>query len=263
MSSHTIVGMEALVRWNHPTRGQLAPGQFIPIAEKTGSIVALGHWVLERACRQMGLWRKAGLTVPVVAINLSWFQLKNGQDLVLDVTETLAKYNLAPLDIEFDVTEAMLAQLTLAQNDVLPELRQLGVKIAIDNFGGEYSSFEYIRAYRVNHLKIAQSYINRSTTDPESAATIRAIVNFAHDTGIIVIAQGVETAQQRDLLTLTDATTQAQGFHFSKAVGVEDAMQLLREGRIEPGCDDVDTDAPSRENALENGAGSTQIVRRG
>jgi EAL domain-containing protein (putative c-di-GMP-specific phosphodiesterase class I) len=180
---------------------------------------------------------------------------------VRDVTETLAKYDLAPTDIEFDVTEAMLAQLTLAQNDVLPELRQLGVKIAIDNFGSEYSSFEYVRAYRVNHLKIAQSFINRSTTDPASAATIRAIVNFAHDTGIVVIAQGVETAEQRDLLTLTDATTQAQGFHFSKAVGVEAAMELLREGRIEPDCKG-DTDAPPTDT-LENGEGSTQIAGRG
>jgi diguanylate cyclase (GGDEF)-like protein/PAS domain S-box-containing protein len=261
LCSHKIVGMEALVRWNHPTRGQLGPGQFIPIAEKTGSIVALGHWVLERACRQMSSWRKEGLTVPMIAINLSWFQLKSGQDLVRDVTETLAKYDLAPTDIEFDVTEAMLAQLTLAQNDVLPELRQLGVKIAIDNFGSEYSSFEYVRAYRVNHLKIAQSFINRSTTDPASAATIRAIINFAHDTGIVVIAQGVETAEQRDLLTLTDATTQAQGFHFSKAVGVEAAMELLREGRIEPDCKG-DTDAPPTDT-LENGEGSTQIARRG
>jgi EAL domain-containing protein (putative c-di-GMP-specific phosphodiesterase class I) len=87
---------------------------------------------------------------------------------------------------------------------VLPQLRELGVKIAIDDFGSEYSSFDYVRAYRVNHLKIARSFINRSTTDPQSAATIRAIVNFARDIGIVVIAQGVETKQQRDLLTSTD-----------------------------------------------------------
>ena len=246
LSSHRIVGMEALIRWNHPTQGQLPPAQFIPVAEKTGSMVALGQWVLERTCRQMSMWRKQGLSVPVIAINLSWFQLKNGQELVHDVIETLAKYNLVAADIEFDVTEAMLAQLTMAQNGVLPQLRELGVKIAIDNFGSEYSSFEYVRAYRVNHLKIAQSFINRSTTDPESAATIRAIVNFARDTGVAVIAQGVETAQQRDWLTLTDASTQAQGFHFSKAVGVAAAMELLREGRIEPGNDGVDIGAPAK-----------------
>jgi EAL domain-containing protein (putative c-di-GMP-specific phosphodiesterase class I) len=160
-------------------------------------------------------------------------QLNRGQELVRDVTETLAKWGLAASDLEFDVTEATLAQLTWAQNDVIPQLRQLGVKIAIDDFGSEYSSFEYVRAYRVNHLKIAQSFINRSTTDPECAATIRAIVNFAHDVGIVVIAQGVETEQQENLLTSTDTTTQAQGFHFSKAVDAETAGNLLRAGLID------------------------------
>jgi diguanylate cyclase (GGDEF)-like protein/PAS domain S-box-containing protein len=232
LSSQTIVGMEALVRWNHPTRGRLEPGLFIPIAEKTGTIVALGHWVLDQACRQVSIWRKQGLTLPLIAVNLSLFQLKRGQELVRDVTDTLAKWGLAASDLEFDVTEATLAQLTWTQNQVLPQLRRLGVKIAIDDFGSEYSSFDYVRAYRVNHLKIAQSFINRSTADPECAATIRAIVNFAHDIGIVVIAQGVETEQQRDLLTSTDSLTQAQGFHFSKAVGADRAGELLRQGRI-------------------------------
>jgi diguanylate cyclase (GGDEF)-like protein len=232
LSSQNIVGMEALVRWNHPTRGLLAPAVFIPIAEKTGSIIALGHWVLDAACRQMSIWRNTGLKLPVIAINLSLFQLKSGRELVRDVTETIAKWDLAPSDLEFDVTEATLAQLTWTHNDVLPQLRELGVKIAIDDFGSEYSSFDYVRAYRVNHLKIAQSFITRSTTDPESAATIRAIVNFARDIGIVVIAQGVETEQQRDLLTSTDPMTQAQGFHFSKPVAADRAGELLRQGRI-------------------------------
>jgi predicted signal transduction protein with EAL and GGDEF domain len=105
-------------------------------------------------------------------------------------------------------------------------------RIVVQDFGSEYSSFDYVRAYGVNHLKVAQSFINRSTTDPESAATIRAIVNFARDIGIVVIAQGVETEQQRDLLTLTDITTQAQGFHFSKPVGAKRASELLRKGSV-------------------------------
>jgi diguanylate cyclase (GGDEF)-like protein/PAS domain S-box-containing protein len=232
LSTQSIVGMEALIRWNHPTRGLLAPGFFIPIAEKTGTIVALGHWVLDQACRQMSIWRKEGLTLPIIAVNLSLFQLKSGQDLVRDVTQTIAKWGLVPGDLEFDVTEATLAQLKWTQSDVLPQLRQLGVKIAIDDFGSEYSSFEYVRAYRVNHLKIAQSFINRSTSDPECAATINAIVNFARDMGIGVIAEGVETEQQRDLLTSTDTMTQAQGFHFSQAVSADRAGDVLRRGRI-------------------------------
>jgi diguanylate cyclase (GGDEF)-like protein/PAS domain S-box-containing protein len=232
LPSQSIVGMEALVRWNHPTRGLLSPRLFIPIAEKTGAIVALGHWVLDQACRQLSVWRNEGLNLPMIAVNLSLFQLNCGQELVRDVTATIAKWGLMPSDLEFDVTEATLAQLTWTRNVVLPQLRELGVKIAIDDFGSEYSSFDYVRAYRVSHLKIAQSFINRSGSDPECAATIRAIVNFAHDIGIGVIAQGVETEQQRDLLTSADTMTQAQGFHFSKAVGADRAGELVRQGRV-------------------------------
>jgi diguanylate cyclase (GGDEF)-like protein/PAS domain S-box-containing protein len=230
LSSQNIVGMEALVRWNHPSRGSLAPGFFIPIAEKTGSIVALGHWVLDRACRQMRLWRDEGLTLPQMAVNLSLFQLKQGRELVADVTNTIAKWGLKPADLEFDVTEATLAQLTWTHNDVLSQLRGLGVRIAIDDFGSEYSSFDYVKAHHVNHLKIARSFIRKSTSDPDSAAMIRAIINFANDIGVGVIAEGVETEQQCAMLTAADATTRAQGFHFSKAVPAADAAELLRSG---------------------------------
>ncbi len=229
LSSQSIVGMEALIRWNHPTRGLIAPGIFIPVAERTGTLSALGHWVLDEACRQMSEWRKDGLPLPVIAVNHSLLQLRSGTELVRDVTLTLAKWSLLPSDLEIDVTEATLARLTWAKNEVLPQLRQLGVKIAIDDFGSEYSSFDYIRAFRVNHLKIARSLINRSTTDAESAATLRAIVNFAHDVGITVIAQGVETEQQRDLIALTNTATPAQGFHISEPLAADRAGQLLRQ----------------------------------
>jgi diguanylate cyclase (GGDEF)-like protein/PAS domain S-box-containing protein len=233
LSGQQIVGMEALVRWHHPTRGLLAPAAFIPIAEKTGSIVSLGNWVLDRACRQLRQWRDEGLTLPLIAVNLSVFQLKRGAELVGDVSATLARWRLEPSDLEFDVTEATLAQLKWSQNEVLSQLRSLGVKIAIDNFGSEYSSFDYVRAFRVNHLKISQSFINRSGTDAETAAIVSAIVNFARDIGIGVIAQGVETEQQRELVKSADASAQAQGFYFSRAVTAADAAKLLRSGRID------------------------------
>jgi diguanylate cyclase (GGDEF)-like protein/PAS domain S-box-containing protein len=235
LSTQSIVGMEALVRWNHPQRGVLPPRHFISIAEKTGSMAALGHWILDQACRQLSLWRTAGLKLPVIAVNLSFLQLKCGAEFTRYVAQTVAKWGLEPSDVEFDVTEATLAQLTWSQNEVLPQLRQLGVKIAIDDFGSEYSSFDYVRAYRVNHLKIARSFIDRSTNDPETAATIRAIINFAHDTGIQVIAQGVETEEQSELLSAAHARTQAQGFHFSKAVDAKRAAELLSAGSIAAG----------------------------
>ena len=130
------------------------------------------------------------------------------------------------------MTEATLAQLKWTQNDVLPQLRALGVKIAIDGFGSEYSSFDYIKEYQVNHLKIARSYMKESAIDSDHAAAMRAIVNFAQELGIAVIAQGVETEEQNTLLKETDSATQAQGFHFSKAVSAEKAGELLRKGWI-------------------------------
>ena len=239
LASGKIIGMEALVRWNHPTRGLLAPGVFIPIAEKTGIIVPLGHWVLDQACRQMKAWRDTGVAPPVVAVNMSLHQLKHGQALIRDVAETLALWKLPPSALEFDVTEATLAQLKWTQNDVLPQLRALGVKIAIDGFGSEYSSFDYIKEYRVNHLKIAPSYIKESAIDSDDAAAMRAILAFARDMGIAVIAQGVETEQQSALLQRTDSATQGQGFHFSKAVSAGEASELLRRGCIETAATDA------------------------
>ncbi|SOE97999.1 PAS domain S-box-containing protein/diguanylate cyclase (GGDEF) domain-containing protein [Burkholderia sp. OK233] len=232
LSSGNIVGMEALVRWHHPTRGLLAPGVFMPIAERTGTVRALGHWVLDEACRQMRVWRDEGVAPLMIAVNLSLRELGSAQTFIRDVAETVAKWRLAPSDLEFDVTEATLTRLAWSQNDVLRALRELGVKIAIDDFGSEYASFDYVRSWRVSHLKIAQSVIHRSTCDPGSAATIHAIVNLAREAGIGVIAQGVETEQQRLLLADTNWATKAQGFHFSEAVGAAEASALLRQGHI-------------------------------
>jgi len=224
--------MEALVRWNHPTRGLLAAESFIALAERIGAVVPLERWVLDHACRQMRIWHDEGLKLPVMAINLSLTQLNRGQELLREVAECLAKWGLRPEDLEFDVTERTLARLKWTQNTVLPKLRELGVQIAIDDFGSEYSSFDYVRAYRINHLKISRSYIARSATDPQSAATISAIVRFAHDIGIDVIAQGVETEQQRALLESSPPATAAQGYHFSAPVGALEAASLLRAGTI-------------------------------
>ena len=234
LGSGKILGMEALVRWNHPERGILGADQFIPAAEKTGTIVALGRWVLEQACRQMHQWRKDGMAPPVIAINLSLAQLKSGSELIRDVLETTGKWGLSPADLQFDVTEATLAHTKWTQNDVLPKLRELGVKIAIDDFGTDYSSFDYLKTYRVNHLKLAQSLINHASQDVESATTLRAIINFAREVGIGIIAEGVETQEQRYSLMATGSPMTAQGYYFSKAVDSHRASELLQTGHIAP-----------------------------
>jgi EAL domain-containing protein (putative c-di-GMP-specific phosphodiesterase class I) len=130
--------------------------------------------------------------------------------------------------LELDVTEATLAQLRWSQNEVLPALRALGIQIAIDNFGSEYSAFDYVRAYRINHLKITQAFVQRSCTDAGSAAAVGAIIRFARDLGVGVIAEGVETEEQRMLLTAADGAAFAQGFRFSKAVPAAEAQRLLQ-----------------------------------
>jgi diguanylate cyclase (GGDEF)-like protein/PAS domain S-box-containing protein len=232
--SGKIVGMEALIRWNHPTRGLLSAGVFIPTAEMVGLTTLIGHWVLDRACRQMMRWREENTAPPVIAINLSLSQLKNGRELVRDVTSTTAKYGIAPSCLEFDVSEATLAHATLTHNDALTQLRRLGAQVGIDDFGTEYSSFEYLRAYDVSQLKIAQSFIRNSDGDPERAAMVRAIINIARELNIGVVAEGVETEDQRELLASTGSTMLAQGHLFSEAAQSDRANELSRPGRMKP-----------------------------
>jgi EAL domain-containing protein (putative c-di-GMP-specific phosphodiesterase class I) len=174
----------------------------------------LGRWVLDQACRQMQLWREGNAAPPLIAVNLSLSQMKNSRELVRDVTSITAKYGIPPGCLEFDVTEATLAHATLARNDALSQLHRLGVQIAIADFGTAYSSFEYLRAYDVSHLKIAQSFIDNTDADPERAAMIRAIISIARELHIGVIAEGVETEAQRGLLATTGSIARAQG-HFA------------------------------------------------
>ncbi|QAY87906.1 EAL domain-containing protein [Pseudomonas arsenicoxydans] len=234
LSSGKILGMEAQVVWNHPERGLLEGPSFLPAAEKTGAIIALGHWVLDHACQQMRQWRDEGMAPPVIAIKLSLAQLKSGPELIYDVLRTTARYELCPWDLRFDVTEATLAQTKWTHNDVLPRLRELGVKIAIDDFGTEYSSFDYLKTYQVNHLKLAQAFIDTAAQDPACANTLRAIINFAREVGIGIIAEGVETQEQRSSLMATGSPMNAQGYFFSKAVSSQQAAHLLKAGSIMP-----------------------------
>jgi diguanylate cyclase (GGDEF)-like protein/PAS domain S-box-containing protein len=239
--SGTIAGMEALLRWHHPTRGLLTAAEFIPLAEKAGLTAALGIWVIDQVCRQVKTWREEAVAPPQVGVNLSVSQLKSGRELVRHVEESLRRWGIPASSLEFDVTEATLAQLTLMQSDVLQQLRLLGVRIAIDDFGTEYSSFEYLRTYRVSQLKIAQSFVIAATSDPERAATIRAIMNLARELDIGVIAEGVETEEQRRLLAASGEATVGQGYYFGRPVGVRSADELLRRGTVGPVQESGDT----------------------
>ena len=234
LSTGLIVGMEALIRWNHPKRGLLQPADFLPIIESTPIILTLGQWVLDHACEQMNAWRQAGIAPSNLAVNLSLKQLQTGEGLVGAITQTLTKWGLSPKDLELDVTESMLAHVTLHKNAVLDRLQQLGVKIAIDDFGTQYSSLDYLRTYRVSRVKIPRSMIDSATQDPEASAMVRAIIGLGRELRIDVVAQGVETEAQRDLLSCAPSPTKVQGFYYSAPVPAVEATELLRQKFVEP-----------------------------
>jgi EAL domain-containing protein (putative c-di-GMP-specific phosphodiesterase class I) len=214
----------------------------------------LGRWVLNQACRQMKQWSDAGIAPPQIAINLSLAQLTNSPELIEDVRDITSQWGLSPSVLEFDVTEAALGQATLASNDALGRLREIGARVAIDDFGTEYSSFTYPRAYGVSHLKIARDYIARAVDRPDVAATVRAIIHLARELGIGVIAEGVETEQQRNLLVTTGATTKAQGNFFSVAVDAQHAGDMLRAGAVLPAIGAGDEAPPAAALVSVNGS---------
>lgn len=234
IGSNEIAGMEALVRWRHPRRGLLAASAFVPVAEKSGCIMALGSWVMDNACRQLRAWREEGIQLEEITINLSLGQLKHGRDLVDLIEATTRKWQLQPGDIEFDVTEAMLAQATWTRNDVLTRLRDLGYKIGIDNFGTEYSSFEYLHAYAVNHLKVSRVFIQDAIRNPSHVHILKAIIQLANELGLGVIIEGVETREQSELLQELQASIKAQGYYYSSVVDGQDAGRLLKIGHTRP-----------------------------
>jgi EAL domain-containing protein (putative c-di-GMP-specific phosphodiesterase class I) len=228
LSSGRIVGMEALIRWNHPTRGLLLPGVFLPVAEKSSVIHSLGRWVLDGACRQLAEWRRTRVPVPLIAVNVSLAQIKAGHEFVRDVRESLSRWGLAPGDLELDVTESALARATLSQSDVLEELRRMGVRIAIDDFGAQYSSLDYLRTYRVGRLKIARHMIAAASDQGGGQAMVRAIIALAAELDVEVVAEGVETEQQRAALVKMSIKTKGQGFYFSQPMTAENTTQNLR-----------------------------------
>jgi diguanylate cyclase (GGDEF)-like protein/PAS domain S-box-containing protein len=234
LATGVIVGMEALIRWNHPTLGLLQPTDFLPMVEKTPVIVTLGEWVLDHACKQMSAWREAGIAPSNLAVNLSLKQLQTGEKLVRATMQTLTKWGLSPQDLELDVTESMLAHVTLHKNSVLDRLQQLGVKIAIDDFGTQYSSLDYLKTYCVSRVKIPRSMIDAAMRDPEALAMVRAIIGLGRELGIDVVAQGVETEGQRDLLSCAPSPTKVQGFYYSAPVPAVEATELLRQGLVGP-----------------------------
>jgi EAL domain-containing protein (putative c-di-GMP-specific phosphodiesterase class I) len=233
LATGRIIGLEALIRWNHKTRGLLTPASFIPIAERTGAILPLGHWVFEEACRQLKLWRDEGIEPQVLSINVSGVQFKAASELEREVEASLTRWSVNPSNLELELTESVLMEATQRHANTLENLRQLGTKLSIDDFGTGYSSLKYLTQYRVNRLKLAQEFVFRVTVDYRNAAVVRAAIRLANELGLEVIAEGVETEAQARFL-MGAGCEQAQGYYFSPPVPALKATELLKAGRVEP-----------------------------
>ena len=218
LATGRIVKVEALVRWQHPTRGLIPPGRFVPLAEENGLIVRLGYWVLEEACRQARAWQLAGTPV-VVAVNLTAREFQRAT-LIDEVAAAVNKVGLAPTWLRLEITESFAMRDADATIATLTALRQLGVKIAIDDFGTGYSSLAYLKRLPVDALKIDKSFIDDLAADTADAAIVEVIIALAHTLGLIVVAEGVETAQQAERLRALGCDL-AQGYHFARPLPAE------------------------------------------
>jgi diguanylate cyclase (GGDEF)-like protein/PAS domain S-box-containing protein len=228
-----IVGLEALVHWRHPTRGDLGPSTFIEAAEANGLIVPLGRWVMREACRQAKQWSDAGIAAPLVAINVSGVQLKMPRAFEQEVATSLAEAAIPASCLELELTESVLMQASREHNDLLLRLRSQGVRIAIDDFGTGYSSLDYLRRFPVDRLKIAQSFVLNLGKGLGEDAIVRAALGLARELGIEVVVEGVEDAVQLKLLKSWGCRV-VQGFYYARPLAVADVSALLRSGTITP-----------------------------
>jgi EAL domain-containing protein (putative c-di-GMP-specific phosphodiesterase class I) len=230
-----IVGVEALVRWRHPTRGVMPPDDFIPVAETSGLIVALGHWVLHEACRQMKAWLDAGIDVPLIAVNVSGLQFKSPREFEKDLAAILAETGLPPARLELEMTESVLMKTSRDHNDLLLRLRKAGLRIAIDDFGTGYSSLEYLARFKVDRIKISQTFMLDLLAKPSNAAIVKAAIGLARDLALDLVVEGVETAEQLAQVESWGAR-EVQGYCYAKPLTADEAATLLRLGKITPSC---------------------------
>ena len=228
-----IVGAEALLRWKHPTLGNIPPGKFIPVAERSGLINEIGTWVLNDACRQTKAWQDQGLCDLVVAVNVSPVQFRR-DDIEREMANALATWNVAPSCIELELTESLLIADSEHLSGVLDRLRSMGIQFAIDDFGTGYSNLGYLKRFDVQRLKIDQSFVRRMTEKKCDEGIVRAIIEMAHCLDLEVVAEGVEDAAT--LARLTELGCEfGQGYHWSPALPAHEFLEFVRAHRCETG----------------------------
>ncbi|MGE5468904.1 MAG: EAL domain-containing protein [Ignavibacteria bacterium] len=221
-----IVALEALLRWDHPTRGDIPPADFIPVAEDSGLIGSIGEWVLREACRQNVAWQKLGLAPVRVAVNMSVRQLRNPR-FAERVAEILDETGLAPQWLEIELTESMVMQFAKEVMDILWQLKSLGIRLSIDDFGTGYSSLSYLKRLPVDTLKIDRSFVEGLDTDANDQAISNAIIAVANSLNLRVVAEGVETEKQLWFLR-NHACCDAQGYFFCRPIEADEVGLMIR-----------------------------------
>ena len=233
-----VIGVEALARWVHPTRGMVQPGSFIPVAEESGLILPLGKWVMQTACRQLLAWSKAAHTQSLsIAVNVSAREFRQSE-FASQIIEILRSTGANPRRLKLELTESLLLSDVQDAIRKMEQLRAEGVRFSLDDFGTGYSSLSYLKRLPLDQLKIDQSFVRDVLTDPNDAAIARTVIALAQSLGLAVVAEGVETAGQRDFL-LASGCQVFQGYLFGRPVPVH---ELDLDG--EPGRD-VDRDLDS------------------
>jgi len=225
VATGAITGFEALLRWQHPEFGLLAPSEFIPVLEDTGLIVEVGEWVLETVCKQLADWRDRGCDPRPVAVNLSARQFRMA-GLDRAIAAIIAEAGIDAGLLELELTESLLMQDPEETVKALGNLERFGVRLAVDDFGTGYSSLMYLKRFPIDALKIDRAFVSDATNNAEDAAIVRAIIDLGHNLGLKVVAEGVETTAQHEFLR-TCGCDEMQGFLFSGAVAAADAQRML------------------------------------
>jgi EAL domain-containing protein (putative c-di-GMP-specific phosphodiesterase class I) len=230
LTTRTITGAEALLRWTHPPRGSVSPAQFIPIAEDSGLIVPIGAWVVREACRQAQSWVAAGLPIGSIAVNVSALEFRN-EDFLESLFATLKETGLDPKALELEVTESALMKNAESASTILQILRKAGVRIALDDFGTGYSSLSYLRKFPLDALKIDQSFVRQIADSSGGNTIVSTIIAMARSLHLLVIAEGVETPEELAFL-LEQQCDEAQGYKFSRPIPAEQFEMLLRSEQL-------------------------------
>jgi EAL domain-containing protein (putative c-di-GMP-specific phosphodiesterase class I) len=220
-----VVGLEALIRWRDPEAGLVPPGQFIPVLEDTGLIVEVGKWVLSEAARQHAAWVDDGVRPPRIAVNVSALQLAQ-KDFLQTLDATILRYPKAAEGVDLEITESVFVDNLTGNAEKLRAARERGLRVAIDDFGTGYSSLGYLSRLPIDSLKIDRSFVIRMVEDPQDTAIVTTIIALAHALDLKVVAEGVETAQQAQLLRLLKCD-EAQGYLAARPQPAADVVGIL------------------------------------